>query len=154
MTIPESMMKELGAWNNGKGIDLESWISCSGNFSLAVGYASIFCPGFVEFEGYLFEGEEFCDKAIESLRGFESQEGSTPKSIEWVLNHFHIADLHHSGCEDITVDKIIMLGEKLKAIYEARLAYLFPDNPCIVEFYRPRKKGPRRLPAIVLAEEA
>jgi len=29
------------------------------------------------------------------------------------------------------------LGEKLKAIYEARLAYLFPGKPCIVEFYKP-----------------
>ena len=42
MKLPKSMKEELGAWNNGKGIDLDSWISCSGNFSLAVGYASIF----------------------------------------------------------------------------------------------------------------
>jgi len=137
MNIPESMKEELGAWNNGKGIDLESWIACSGNFSLAVGYASIFCPEFVEFEGYIFEGEDFCEEAISSLRGFESQEGSTPKSVEWVMNHLHIADLHYSGCEDLTADKILILGEKLKAIYEARLAHLFPDKPCIVEFYKP-----------------
>jgi len=131
------MKEELGAWNNGKGIDLESWIACTGNFSLAVGYASIFCPEFVEFEGYIFRGEEFGEEAISSLRSFESQEGSTPGSIEWVMNHLHILDLHCSDHENLTVDKIVFLGEKLKAIYEARLAYLFPGKPCIVEFYKP-----------------
>ena len=47
------MKTELAAWNNGQGIDLESWIACVGSFSLAVGYLSIFCPEFVEFEGYI-----------------------------------------------------------------------------------------------------
>jgi len=137
MNIPESMKEELGAWNSGKGIDLESWVACTGNFSLAVGYASIFCPDFVEFEDYIFEGEEFCEQAIESLRGFENQEGSSPKSVEWVMNHIHIADLQRDECEDLAADKIIILGEKLKTIYEARLNYLFPNKPCIVEFYKP-----------------
>lgn len=50
MDIPESMKAELAAWNNGDGIDLESWISCEGRFSFAVGYASIFWPAFTLFE--------------------------------------------------------------------------------------------------------
>jgi len=40
----------LAAWNNGDGIDLESWVANEGNFSLAVGYASIFWPAFTLFE--------------------------------------------------------------------------------------------------------
>jgi hypothetical protein len=52
MEIPESMKSELAAWNNGAGIDLESWTGCEGRFALAVGYAAIFWPEFVEFEGY------------------------------------------------------------------------------------------------------
>jgi len=43
---PASMIQELSAWNNGKGIDLESWTGCSGNFKLAVGYSTIFWPKF------------------------------------------------------------------------------------------------------------
>ena len=58
MQIPESMKEELQAWNNGAGIDLEAWISCMGNYNLAVGYASLFCPEFVEFENYIFVGDE------------------------------------------------------------------------------------------------
>ena len=132
MKIPESMRAELSAWNNGKGIELESWVSCEGNFRLAVGYTSVFWPNFVEFEDYiLMEGF-----SVDSVRGFEQQEGSTPKSVEWVMNHLHIADIHYE-CKDISSDKLIQLGKTLKEIYEAKLKYLFPEKPCIVEFYQP-----------------
>ena len=47
MDIPESMRDELAGWNNDAGISLETWIGCSGNFSLAVGYSSVFWPEFV-----------------------------------------------------------------------------------------------------------
>lgn len=141
MKIPESMKEELGAWNDGKGIDLDSWISCAGNFSLAVGYASIFCPKFVEFEDYIFQAESICDQTIKNIRGFEAGEESTPKSVEWVINHLHIADLQYDGCEDSSVDKIVVVGKSLKEIYEAKLNYLFPSRPCVVEFYQPGDPG-------------
>jgi len=137
MKIPDSMKKELGAWNNGKGIDLESWVSCTGNYSLAVGYASIFCPKFTEFEDYIFVAEEISKKMLKNIRDFEHQKDSTPKSVEWVINHLHISDIHHNGCEDLTADKVILLGESLKEVYAARLSYLFPDKPCTVELYKP-----------------
>jgi hypothetical protein len=53
MDTPESMKAELAAWNNGAGIDIESWVGCEGKFSLAVGYSSIFWPSFTLFEGYM-----------------------------------------------------------------------------------------------------
>jgi hypothetical protein len=37
MDVPDSMKAELAAWNDGAGIDLESWVSCEGRFALAVG---------------------------------------------------------------------------------------------------------------------
>jgi len=133
MEIPESMKAELSAWNNGEGIDLDSWVGCEGNFRLAVGYASIFWPTFVEFERYIFT-EGF---SINSVRGFESQNGSIPKSVEWIINHLHIADIQHYGCEDISKDKIVLLGNTLKEIYESKLKIQYPDKPCVVEFYQP-----------------
>ena len=133
MKIPESMRAELGAWNNGAGIDLESWIGCEGRFSLAVGYATVFWPQFVEFDGYILR-EGFSEQ---SLRGFEAEAGSDRKGTEWLMNHLHIADIHHAGCADMTRDKIALLGTVLKEIYEAKLRYLFPDRPCTVEFYVP-----------------
>jgi hypothetical protein len=136
MNIPESMKAELAAWNNGKGISLEAWVGCEGNFSLAVGYASIFWPEFVEFKGYLLR-KGFSET---SLSGFESQKNSTRKSTEWAMNHLHIADIQHYGCKDISKDKIIIIGRILKEIYAIKLRSQFPDNPCVVEFYEPEDK--------------
>lgn len=133
MNIPESMRAELAAWNNGKGIDLEDWVGCEGNFRLAVGYTTVFWPPFTLFDDYvLLEGV-----TEEQVRGFESQEGATPKSVEWVLNHIHLDSIQHLGCPDISADKLLILGVTLKEIYQAKLAWQFPDRPCFVEFYQP-----------------
>jgi hypothetical protein len=133
MEIPASMKAELAAWNNGQGIDLESWVGCEGNFRLVVGYASIFWPKFIEFEDYIFV-DGFL---IDAVRGFEAQNGITPKSVEWHMNHLHIADIQYYGCPDVSKDKLIILGNTLKEIYEAKLKLNFPNKPCIVEFYEP-----------------
>ncbi|WP_298609081.1 hypothetical protein [uncultured Thiothrix sp.] len=134
--IPSSMQAQLGAWNNSEGIDLESWIGCEGNFRLAIGYATLFWPNFIEFEDYIFiEGVQ-----ASSVRQFEEVSGCTPKSVEWTLNHLHIADIQHYGCVDISSDKLIFLGNILKEIYEAKLKFQFPNKPCVVEFYQPEDK--------------
>lgn len=127
------MKDELAAWNNGAGIDLESWVGCEGRFALAVGYAAIFWPEFVEFEGYILR-KRFSEKA---LRGFESQRGSTRKSVEWVMNHLHLQDIHYGGCADISKDKLIALGNVLREIYQAKLQWQFSERQCTVEFYVP-----------------
>jgi hypothetical protein len=132
METPESMKSELAAWNDGTGIDIESWLSCEGNFSLAVGYASIFWPSFTLFEGYILP-EGFSEA---SLRGFE-QNDTNRKSIEWVMNHVHILDIHNRGCGDASKDKLLVLGNVLKEIYQAKLLWQWPDRPCTVEFYIP-----------------
>lgn len=133
MDIPESMKDELGAWNNGAGIDLDAWVGCMGNFALATGYAAIFWPRFVEFEGYILR-EGFSESA---LRGCGARDGQTRQGVEWLLNHLHIADIQFYGCPDISKDKIVRLGEVLEEIHEAKLKWQFPDRPCVVEFYRP-----------------
>ncbi|MFV1922452.1 MAG: hypothetical protein ACMZ63_07605 [Methylotenera sp.] len=132
--IPESMQEELSKWNNGSGIDLEGWLCSSGSYSLAAGYTTLFWPEFIEFEGYLLR-KGF---SIESLRGFEQVDGTNPKTIEWVMNHMHIAHVHY-GSEDMSKDKIILLGNTLKEIYQAKLKWLFPEKPCLVELYIPEQ---------------
>ena len=133
MEIPPSMKDELGAWNNGAGIGLEAWVGCEGRFALAVGYATIFWPEFVEFDGYILR-KGFSEK---SLRGSEKQEGSSRKSVEWLMNHLHLEDIQHLGCADISRDKLIFLGNLLKEIYQAKLQWQFPDRPCTVELHIP-----------------
>jgi len=133
METPESMKSELAAWNNGAGIEIESWIGCEGNFSLAVGYVSVFWPEFILFDGYILRNG-FSEA---SLQGFAQRQGTNRRSVEWLMNHLHIADIQYYGCKDASKDKLLLLGNVLKEIYEAKLLWQFPDNPCRVEFYIP-----------------
>ena len=135
MDIPESMKPELAAWNDGAGIDLESWIGCVGSLSLAVGYATIFWPEFVLFQGYILR-QGFSEA---SLRGFERQTHNDRRAVEGVMNHLHIADIHGRR-EDASRDKIVLLGNALKEIYQAKLQFQFPDRPCEVEFFIPENQ--------------
>jgi len=127
------MKSELAAWNNGAGIEIESWIGCEGNFSLAVGYVSVFWPEFILFDGYILRNG-FSEA---SLQGFAQRQGTNRRSVEWLMNHLHIADIQYYGCKDASKDKLLLLGNVLKEIYEAKLLWQFPDNPCRVEFYIP-----------------
>ncbi|MCR6498975.1 hypothetical protein MUO32_08030 [Shinella sp. CPCC 101442] len=131
--LPESMKSDLMEWNNGGGISLADWTANTGNFSLAVGYSELFWPRFVEFEKYVFL-EDF---GLDGLRSFEQAPGATRRSIEQVMNHLHVADIQHSACTDVTSDKLVILGCRLREIYAVKLAYEFPDRKFSVEFFQP-----------------
>ena len=134
--IPETMVEELGAWNDGAGISLRDWVGCEGSFSLAVGYAAIFWPRFVAFEGYVLR-EGF---SVESLRGFERQDPGTRRGIEAVMNHLHIADIQVVECPDLTRDKILLLGDTLTEIHRVKLRHDFPDRTFEVSFHQPEDR--------------
>ena len=38
------LIPELKDWNNGDGIDVQSWIECVGSFQKAIGYSTMFWP--------------------------------------------------------------------------------------------------------------
>lgn len=135
MDIPPSMQDDLAAWNDGEGIDLKSWVGCMGNFSLAVGYATLFWPEFVEFERYVLRAD--FDEAV--LRDCE-RNGADRASIEGFLNHVHLADLHHYDCADKSSDKLLVLGHALREVYEAKLAWQFPKRQFVVELHVPDDK--------------
>lgn len=39
----DTLIPELPKWDEGKGIDVDSWLACVGNFEHAVAYARLFC---------------------------------------------------------------------------------------------------------------
>jgi len=130
MTNFDQLIPEMRDWNNGAGIDVRAWIECSGSFQLAIGYSTLFWPEFVEFERYVLRA----GFSVESLRGFERQCGGDRRRIEAVMNHLHIADIHHQGCEDITRERVVYLGQVLSEIYRAKLAWQFPAKRFEVHF--------------------
>ncbi len=136
MDVPESMRAELGRGNNSDGIDLESWIGFEGSFALAIGYATIFWPEFESVNGYILRK----GASPENVRDFAQQPGATQQSVEWVMNHIHLLDLHTGPVDDASSDKLIALGNVLADIYRAKLAWQFPDKPCEVEFFVPEDR--------------
>lgn len=125
----DSLIPELSRWNGGAGISAEDWIGCVGNYPLAIGYSLVFWPRFVRFERYVLR-DGFSE---ESLRGFERQAGSSRASVEWVMNHLHMADIH-CNAEAATEAQLRYLGRVLKQIHAVKLRADFPDLRFTVEF--------------------
>lgn len=126
----DKLIPELKDWNNGKGIDPESWVGCLGNYRLAIGYSLIFWPEFVRFEQYILR-KGF---SVDALRGFEKQPNNDRHSTEAVMNHIHLDSIQHLGCEDASEERFIYLGQVLKQIYETKLKTAFPELSFTVVF--------------------
>ena len=130
MTDFDALIPEMRDWNNSAGIDVESWIGCSGNFCLAIGYSTVFWPGFVEFEDYVLR-QGF---SVESLRSFAARPGIEHWSVEAVMNHLHLDSIQSLGCEDISRERLLYLGRTLCEIYRVKLGWQFPDRRFVVQF--------------------
>jgi hypothetical protein len=50
------LVPKLKQWDahNGGSISPEAWASCMGSYSLAIAYASVFWPRFIEIKGMVF----------------------------------------------------------------------------------------------------
>jgi hypothetical protein len=131
--IPSSMRDEIMAWNDGKGIALGTWADYNGNFKLAVGYAAFFWPEFEMIKGYILH--KGCP--TDSIRSWEKALKGDRRAVQVVLNHWHLDNLHDHDQENLTHDKLVYIGTKLKEMYSAKLAWQFPEHPCVVEFWHP-----------------
>lgn len=126
----DALIPGLRDWNDGAGIDPRGWAECIGNYPLAIGYSLIFWPRFVRFEKYVLR-EGFSES---SLRGFEAHTGVHRTSVEWVMNHVHMTDIHLNAEEEPNEAQLRYLGRILKEIHEVKLRSDFPDLRFEVEF--------------------
>lgn len=131
-----ALIPELPDWNNGAGIDPESWVGCMGSFELAIGYSLVFWPRFVRVDGLVLRAG-FSPDALRSCRA----NGAEPAAVEALMNHVHIADLH-CGAGSPGEGQLRYLGRVLKDIHEAKLARDFPDLSFTVEFNDEPGLGP------------
>ena len=124
------LIPEMADWNNGDGIDVESWTGCSGSIELAIGYSVLFWPTFTEYDGcVLFAG---FSEAI--YRDFLKAYNGNRQAVEWVMNHCHIHDhfIHYGGKSN--ADQLVYLGRILKDIWQTKLAHDFPNRQFVVSF--------------------
>ena len=125
----DKLIPDLRDWNDGAGIDVESWIASLGNFRLAIGYSTIFWPRFVEYNGFVLR-EGFSEASLREL----SAKNNEKSAVEALMNHLHIADIQHYECSDKSQDKLVYLGNILKEIYACKLKCQFPDKQFVVAF--------------------
>ena len=130
------LIPELQDWNNGDGIDVQSWIECVGSFQKAIGYSTVFWPEFAEVEGCVVRA----GVPAENVRRWLTQCDGNPSCAEATINHLHLDGLHYMGCEDISPERVAYLGRILKEIYECKLKRDFPDKTFVVAFDEPDDK--------------
>jgi hypothetical protein len=124
---PTELIPELAEWGE---TPIEDWISGAGNYSLAIGYSRVFWPRIVRFGEYFLLEAEATEDAVEP---WATQFNGDKSAVEGMLNHRHIADLHING-STLNETQAIELGRALKEIYEAKLAWQFPNEKFEVFF--------------------
>ena len=118
-------------WNNGKGIDIDSWIQCMANHKILVGCARILWPEFIEREGCIFLGGSLANQD-ENYDGWVKRAREDRKAAEATANHMHI--LHLFATERPTRDLVLYVGRLLKEIWKVKLDRDFPDRRITVFF--------------------
>jgi hypothetical protein len=131
------LVPETKGWNDGRGIDLLSWIGCVGTIGHAIAYGELFWPEFVEFDGCIF----FAGFSEESYRGFMVQAGGDWRAVEAVMNHRHILDLFSGSGQEPTRSQVVYLGRLLREMWTAKLQRDIPGRQTIVSFPEGNFKG-------------
>lgn len=81
MMSADDLIPELAQWNGGDGVDLTDWTWMTGRTDHAMGFAALFWPELVEFDGYVLRAPV----DVERLRSWEAA-SRTRAQIEIVMN--------------------------------------------------------------------
>jgi hypothetical protein len=130
MTDLTLLIPELAEWNNGKGIDIDSWISCIGRFDQAIGYGKVFWPDFAIHDDCVL----FAPVSVAAFDDWVRHTGGSKRSVEATMNHRHILDLFQGGRENVTRAAILHLGRLLKDMWACKLRRDFPGRHIMVDF--------------------
>ena len=131
-----ALIPEMAAWNNGDGISVDGWLSCSGSLELAIAFSTLFWPRFAVFDGcVLFEGF-----STDSFTGFMQQTKADRADVESVMNNCHLMDLFSpatgAGVAEPSSEQLEYLGSVLQDAWETKLSRDFPDRKFTVSFDR------------------
>lgn len=130
MRNASELIPALAAWNDGKGITVESWIQCIGEYDHAIGYASVLWPRFVVHEECVFRYtlDENC------FREWMDACNNDRSNVEAAVNHLHLVDLFPNSKFSPTSDVCFYLGTILKEMWTCKLIHNFPQRHFDVVF--------------------
>jgi hypothetical protein len=124
------LIPELSDWNDGKGIDIDSWIMTVGNIKYAIGCIHLLWKDFIEYDSCIFRKDAF---DVQIYRKCLAATKGDKTAVEKLMNHLHLRDLFQMP--DDTDQQIIYLAGKMKELWECKLAKDFSDLPAVVELY-------------------
>jgi hypothetical protein len=124
------LIPELPDWNNGAGIDVDSWLGCKGDFQLAIGFSRLFWPAFVEHDSCVL----FAGFSPSVYQDFLISCQNDRASVEAVMNHQHLLDLFYHASPTATAAQLVYLGTVLRDILKVKLSHDFPKRAFEVEF--------------------
>ncbi|MGY8768543.1 MAG: hypothetical protein ACKVH8_08970 [Pirellulales bacterium] len=127
----DNVIPELQDWNDGRGIDMDGYLSCMGNYELAIVYAKFYWPNFVEHDGCIFRGA----LNIEIYEQWKGETKGNKTAIESVMNHVHILDMFPNVEQPPTRQQIVFIGRQLKEMWTAKLHSDFPNKDVVVDFF-------------------
>lgn len=129
----KNLIPELSRWNDGAGIDLETWVACLGRFDHAICYAAIFWPDFVVHDDCIL----FDPVDVENFNDWMTHCKGNRTAVESVVNHRHIVDLFDNKFEP-TKEVVRHIGRLLKDMWSCKLARDFPGRSVKVEISEPQ----------------
>jgi hypothetical protein len=125
------LIPELDGWNNGVGIDIDSWIGCVGNYEHFIGYGHLLWPDFIEHDDCVFFAHRFTE---DNYRAFMQQTKGDKRAVECVMNHKHILDIFCGADPKPNREIVLYTGRLLKEIWQAKLNRDFPEREITVSF--------------------
>lgn len=117
------LVPDIKNWNNGHGIDLESWAGYMGTMELAIAFGELFWPDFFEYRSCIFRGSGLTktdnqrfERTLQSLNG-------NLASMEGLRNHIHVWDIFPRAAEDPqpTREQCLYLARLLREMWETKL---------------------------------
>ena len=127
----DKLLPDLGAWNNGTGIDPEGWINCFARYDLAMGYALMFWPDFVIYDDCVF----LYEPDPQNYQSWMASCNGDKTRVEGAMNHRHITDMFRNSDVRPTKETVVHIGRLLKDMWSCRLKRDFPERQIRVEFY-------------------
>jgi hypothetical protein len=122
-----NLIPEMRSWNNGNGIDVDSWIQCMANHKVLVGCARILWPDFVERDGCIVLARH-----APNWQGYLEKAHGDRKIAEATINHIHV--LHLFATELPTRALVLHVGRLLKEIWQVKLQHHFPGRKITISF--------------------
>ena len=117
----------LNTFSDINGLTLMNHVANTYNIDMAIGFAALFCPAFVEIENCVFI-KEFYNDNIEELKKYYH----STKEIELFVNSWAVSELLHYDSE-CSNDKTLEFAKILQYFWQMRVNEVFPNKNIMVE---------------------